>query len=182
MMRKNAYYNSALQQWSPPFPMLQPFITVPHVAVTPNHSCYFITNFAVMNCDVNAWYVSPVKRSFAPNGLQPTGLETPYSSIYLKLKTCKTILLLMKTKTYMIMLFKMGLIPPSHSSKIGQNVKDSNKVDERYMDNWFTHLDFSTCMKYMKLVNSSLKRVKTWPRISPAGRVCGKQLFYHLYL
>lgn len=76
----------------------------------------------------------------------------------------------------------MELIPPSHSPKIGQNIKDSNKVDERYMDNRFTHFDFSTCMKYMKLVNSSLKRVKTWPRVSSASRVCGKQLFYHLYL
>ena len=50
-----------LEQWSPTFPMLWPFNTIPHVVVTPNNKIILLLlyncNFAsIMNCNVNIWY------------------------------------------------------------------------------------------------------------------------------
>lgn len=50
-MRKNAYYNSILQQWFPPFLMLQPFTTVPYGEVTPEQEIIlFLLHIYICYC------------------------------------------------------------------------------------------------------------------------------------
>ena len=87
MMLKTTFKhgNDYLEQWFSTFLKVQPFNTVPHVVMTPNHQIISVLlhkyNFAtIMNCYIDIWYVGYLiydPKRVATHRLRITDLETP---------------------------------------------------------------------------------------------------------